>query len=183
MAQVTQGPHGKARSRHGCYTRSTTCLRPSRMSKWDGTETNCGCPQDRGQAADGHCSPVPHRPGVKAAANSARGEGTKSSGCRESEPKASGSCGMEPPLCTASCSLPHGPAPWGLPPQQAGPADTKEESTAQKAPSSKQAGSKKCQSRAGLVGTSNLAIIQGRILGKKEHVLTQKLPREKSCCQ
>lgn len=182
MARVTQGPHGKARSRQGCYTRSRTCLQPSQMSKWDGTETNCSCPQDSGQAADRHCSPVPHRPGVKKAANSAWGEGTKSAGCRGSEPKASGSSGMEPSPCTACCSLPHGPAPWDVPPQQAGPADTTEVINRMES-SFKQTGWKQEVPEQGRAcGNIKLAIIQDRILGK-EQVLTQKLPREKSCCQ
>lgn len=109
----------------------------------------------------------PTQTGVKKATNFAWGEGTKSSGCSGSESKVSGSSGVGPPPSTASCFFPHCPAPRGLPPQRARPSDSTEGSTAQKGPSTKQAGSEQCQSKDRVCGNIKSGHYSGQDPGKE----------------
>lgn len=151
------------------------------MSKWDRKhrQTAC-CPQDSEQAADRHCSPiVSHRPGVKKVTNSG-----------EKEPSPLAAVGLNQrflaalvwshllPLLHASfltawlcrVCLPSGLALLTL----------RKDQQHRKLLQSNRLEVSSARARTRFVGTSNLAIIQSRILGRKECVFTQKLLREKS---
>lgn len=110
----------------------------------------------------------PAQAGVKAAPNSAWGEGTKSSDCSGSEPKVSGSPGTEPPpsllpappLAARLCGV-------CVPSTLALPTPRKDQEH-RKPLRPKRVEASRARARTGFERTLNLATIQGRILGRKE---------------